>query len=88
MWQPKISNCLIWALYQVARHGGGIKAYRSHYGWWPHFCWEAPDGETWEYVPPVRVRLTGWRQVLPVRIMLFRGTVRLVDEVQKIINRG
>ena len=76
MWAPAICNCLIWALYMVVRYGGGIKAYRSHYGWWPHFLWESPGGATYEYVPPERIRLTGWRQAFPIRIFLFRGEIR------------
>ena len=84
MWRPTIANCLIWALWMLLRRGGGIKAYRSHYGWWPHFLWESETGETYEYVPPTRVQLHGWQQVVPLRILLFRGVVKLAGRYEEV----
>lgn len=64
---------------------GAIKAHKSEYGWWPHFLWEDINGETWEYVPPIKVRVRGISQIFPIRIVLFRGIIKKAGIYKKLI---
>lgn len=63
------SNCLFWALYQEAKHGGLIKSRPSQYGWWRHWVW-SDEGEKWLSFSPVKPK--HW---LPVPPPIFWGAV-------------
>lgn len=83
MWRPTRCNCLIWAFVMRMFYGGKLITGRSEYGWWPHVQWLDVDGSIWEYVPTIRVRRTEWRNLLPVRALLFRGSVQYVGKVTR-----
>lgn len=77
LWQPRYSNCLIWAFWMQWTRGGRVCWRQSWYGWWPHAVWSGDNGRTYyEYLP---VKFSGhlkWWQVM--WLVVFRGAVRKV----------
>lgn len=81
VWIPGIANCWIFAVVNRFKYGGKIVVGKSHYGWWPHVEWRDKKGIIWEYVPPSKVRCRGWKNIIPIRALLFRGHIEIVGKV-------
>ena len=63
-----MNNCLLWALTMRLKFGGRVRYVQSTLGWFPHFYWRTPWGDTYEFVPDAPVR-----RILPPP--LFHGHV-------------
>src|ERR1051326_7867619 len=66
--RPRISNCLIWAVYHQLKYGGRIAYTQSEQiRWLPHFIW-SPDSYRWYSYAPIERKVRWWR-------IVFRGRV-------------
>jgi len=70
--KAKVSNCLLWALAQWWRFGGGLLVEKSAFGWWLHFSWRARSGEIWEFNQVASKR----RRICPPWLFLGRAGQR------------
>ena len=68
---PFVSNCLLWSVGRLMRHGGYVAFRRSKGGFLPHFCWSRDLKVFWTYKPKVSMR--SWERWLT--LFLFRGRV-------------
>lgn len=89
LWQPAISDCLLWVLWMRWRYGGKIEIERSKRrifwgrvrAYWFHAVWRARQGYRFEYVPLwiVQGKRQPWYVELGIPPIVFYGVARRIE---------